>query len=200
MVRIPTLPTLILLACCFVTPAHGAEGERLSLAREMANLTLTMITDHSKNQADRLENLKRGFSNVVNTNWIAKFVLGNAWRKADEAQRARYTELYREFLLKTYISTYATSEDQQVTDIKVIDVKEESDERFTTRTEIRLSNSKTLRVDYLAQADGDGYKIIDVVIEGVSLLSTHRGEFAQLASSDGVDGVIHKLEKLVEVN
>lgn len=196
MVRIPTLPTLILFVCCFVAPAH-AGNDRLSLAHDMANMTLTMITDQSKNPADRVESLKRGFSNVVDTNWIARFVLGAAWRKADEKQRARYTELYHEFLLQTYIATYAENETQQVTDIKILDVKDEANDNFTTRTEVQLSNAQKLRVDYLVKPDGDDYKIIDVTIEGVSLLSTHRSEFAEVAANTGVDGVIQKLEKLV---
>ncbi|MGE0754915.1 MAG: phospholipid-binding protein MlaC [Alphaproteobacteria bacterium] len=201
MVRIPTLPTLILLACYIVAPVSSSyAGDRLSLAREMANMTLTMITDQTKNHTTRLEGLKRGFSNVVDTDWIARFVLGANWRKADEKQRTRYTELYKEFLMQTYINTYATDDTQQVTDIRVIDVKDEADNNFTTRTSVELSNGKKLKVDYLVKAEGDEYKIIDVVIEGVSLLSTHRSEFTQVAGQNGVDGVIKKLETLTKVN
>lgn len=166
------------------------------MAREMANITLTMITDHTKKQSERLETLKRGFSTIVDTKWIARFVLGPSWRKANEEQRTRYTALYKEFLMQTYISTYAEKKDQQVTDITVLDVKDEADNNFTTRTEVMLSSGKRLRVDYLVKAEGDENKIIDVVIEGVSLLSTHRSEFTQVAAAGGVDGVIAKLEKL----
>ncbi len=183
------------------TPAFADKQEdRLALAREMANMTLTMISDPSKKQGDRIESLKRGFATVVDTQWIAKFVIGAAWRSASEEQRAHYAELYRDFLVQTYVSTYATGDDQKVIDIKVVEVKEQANDNFLTRTEVKLSNAKKMNVEYLAKPDGNGYKIIDVVIEGVSLLSTHRTEFAQVASKGGVGGVIQKLEKLTQLN
>ncbi len=174
--------------------------ERLSLARDMANMTLTLITDQQKKPADRMENLKRGFANVVDTGWIAKFVVGAAWRTATEEQRARYMELYQQFLMQTYISTYAEKQDQQVIDIKVVDVKTQDGDNFTTRTEVKLSNAKKLHVDYLVKAEEGSNKIIDVIIEGVSLLSTHRSEFSQMASKGGMSGIIGKLEQLVKMN
>lgn len=174
--------------------------ERLSLAREMANMTLTMVSDPSKKQAERLESLKRGFANIVDTNWIARFVIGNAWRKANDEERSRYTTLYQQFLMQTYISTYAQDETSKITDIRVVDVKDEADDNFTTRTEVKLSNARKITVDYLVKPDGDGYKIIDVIIEGISLLSTHRNEFTQIAARGGVGDVIRKLEKLTAVN
>ncbi len=201
MKNICSLVVLSLVLSFIHTPAFAdKQEERLALAREMANMTLTMISDPSKKQGDRMESLKRGFATVVDTQWIAKFVIGAAWRGATEEQRAEYAELYRDFLVQTYVSTYATGDDQKVVDIKVVDVKDQANDNFLTRTEVKLSNAKKMSVEYLAKPDGDGYKIIDVVIEGVSLLSTHRSEFSQVASKGGVTGVIQKLESLVKMN
>lgn len=198
MTRNLTLPTLFLLLSFLITPAAYAENkdERLDLAYSMANMTLTMITDQKKNHTQRIESLKRGFSNIVDTKWIARFVLGANWRKATPEQRERYSELYHDFLMDTYISTYASNDEQKITDIKVLGVKDEAEGQFTTRTEIRMSNAQTLKVDYRVHPIADNkYKIIDVIVEDVSLLSTHRSEFMQTASARGIGGVIKTLEK-----
>jgi ABC-type transporter MlaC component len=59
-----------------------------------------------------------------------------------------------------------------------------------------LSTGENLSVDYRAHKLDKGYKIVDVIIEGVSLLASHRAEFGQLAAGKGVDAVIAKLEQL----
>lgn len=184
-----------------VTPAEHQARE--ALAHSMANITLSVIKDQRATAADRQDNLKRSFAKVVDIDWIAKFVAGGAWRDADDTQRTRYTKLYREYLSGMYVSNYAESRDRKVTDIKVVGINDsDADEsRFTARTEVVISCKETLQVDYLVAAQEDGgYKIIDVVIEGVSLLATHRAEFGKIAVSGGIESVITKLEQLASAD
>lgn len=173
---------------------------RKALAHRMADMTLSILKDQRTAKEDREDNLKRSFAYVVDINWIAKFVAGNAWRTATDEQRAQYMDLYRDYLSGVYVSNYAESPDRKITNIKVLAVHDsEADEsRFTTRTEVSLSNDERLKVDYVATAVGEGkYKIIDVIIEGVSLLATHRAEFSKIAVRGGIESVIAKLEERV---
>ena len=170
--------------------------ERHTLALDMANSVLAIISDPSTPKKDREYALQQGFANVVDMDWIAKFVLGASWRNATDEQKAEYTKLYRAYLTKIYVSHYAGSPDTKIKSIKVLGIKD--DERdFTAFTEITLSNNDRLKVDYLVSERADGYKITDVIIQGVSLLNSHRAEFSALAASKGVTGVIARLEQLV---
>lgn len=205
----PILPALALMAAClFPTPysaalaaPENAEHEaRMDLARNMANTVLSIIQDQNQPVENRKELLIRGFANVVDIDWIAKFVLGNAWRTATDEQRAQYTELYRSYLLQLYVDTYTQQADRKITDMKVLGIKDGEEDRFTTSTEIMMSTGERMKVDYLAAGSGGKYKVIDVVIEGVSLLATHRSEFSKVASSRGVDAVIGKLARLLDPN
>ena len=177
------------------TEEHEA---RVALAHSMANMTISILTDQKKKtMSERQEVLVNGFAKSIDIDWIAKFVIGSAWKNASDEQRAQYTDLYRQYLTHVYVSTYAESPDRKIRDIKVVGINDSdtSDDRFTTRTAILLGNGDSIKVDYLAEARGPGrYKIIDVVIEGVSLLSTHRAEFAQIAAKGGIESVIAKLE------
>jgi phospholipid transport system substrate-binding protein len=201
------LPLIVLLASLFMAPFAMAQGSsdeheaRMALAQNMANMTISIITDQKKKSAaEREDVLINGFAKSVDIDWIARFVAGNAWRTATEKERERYTDLYRQYLTNVYVSTYAESPDRKIRDIKVIGINDsDADEnRFLTRTEILLSNDQNVRVDYLAEARGDGYKIIDVVIEGVSLLSSHRSQFHPVATSRGMNGLIAALENLLD--
>jgi phospholipid transport system substrate-binding protein len=170
--------------------------ERQVLAMDMANSVLSIISDPKAAKRDREYALSQGFANVVDIEWIAKFVLGASWRNATEEQKHRYTELYRAYLTKIYVSHYAGTSDSKIKGIKVLGIKDDEKD-FTAFTEIMLTNNDKLKVDYLVSERGEGYKITDVIIQGVSLLNTHRAEFSALAASKGVSGVIARLEQLV---
>lgn len=191
---------LFLFSGAAVAGVTDAERQaREELARSMANMTLSVIKDQRASAADRQDNLKRSFARVVDIDWIARFVAGSAWRAADEAQRARYTKLYRDYLSGMYVSNYAESSDRKVTGITVTGIRnsDADDSRFTAATEVEISCKYTLKVDYLVAAqESGGYKIIDVIIEGVSLLATHRAEFGKIAASGGLEGAIARLEQL----
>src|SRR5690606_29082259 len=121
--------------------------------------------------------------------WIARFVLGNNWRTATDEQRKRYTSLYHDYLIGIYVANYAQSSERKITDIKILGVRNGEDGRFTAQTELVMHGAGNVKVDYLVGKSGDGYKIVDVIIEGVSLLASHRSEFMQLAANGGVDRV-----------
>jgi phospholipid transport system substrate-binding protein len=198
-----TLLLVAFFAMAAVAPSIAHAGASLeekqareSLVANMATMTLSVLQDQSKAMKDRQELLQRGFTNVVDTDWIAKFVLGNSWRSASEEQRVRYTELYKTYITSVYVENYAQSNERKITDIKILGIVDAEDERFTTRTKLLLSTGDDVKVDYLVHKKGAGYKIADVIIEGVSLLATHRAEFTAIAANKGIDAVIAKLEML----
>ncbi len=197
--RLKYLPLVAALALCAAGDGAWAKDaeSRQALVNTMSNAVLSVLKDQRTQAHDRISNLERGFADMVDTAWIAKFVLGNAWRSATEEQRQRYTKLYGRYLAYIYISNYAENSDRKIRDIKMVGINGDGDSRFTARTEVQFSNDTSIRVDYLVDERPHSNKIIDVVIEGVSLLQTHRSEFGKLAADKGVDGVIAALERLV---
>jgi len=60
---------------------------------------------------------------------------------------------------------------------------------------MKLVDATKVRVDYLVRDKDSRYKIIDIVVEGVSLLSSHRAEFGEVVGNSGVEGIIKYLEQ-----
>jgi len=177
-----------------ITKAHP---EREAFAKDFAQTVITILHDHKKSYADRKDVLRRAFSNSVDIDWIAKFALGRYWRDATDEQKARYTSLYRHYLTESYITNFAENPGKGIYDIKIAGVADDvQDSNFLVHTQMRLMNQVNLRVDYLVSDNQGCYKVLDIVIENVSLINTHRAEFSALASANGVDGVIKKLEQL----
>lgn len=174
--------------------------ERMAFANNFANIVLAVISDQKKSQEERKDNLGQAFSKSVDIEWIAKFVIGRTWNNANEEQRAKYTELYREFLTKTYVENFAQNPDRRISAIKIIDVSDSSGSDFNVSTQIQLSNQDNLNVNYLVREKEKRYKVLDIAIENVSLINSHRTEFTALAAARGVNGVIEKLTQLVNGN
>ena len=100
--------------------------------------------------------------------------------------------LFREFVLDTYaerLDGYA-GETFEVVKAQVLD------ERDTmVSTEIRGTDGPAIRVDYRVRAIGGVHKIVDVLVEGVSLIVTQRAEFASVINREGLDGLIARLRQ-----
>lgn len=182
-------------------PALSAEAQQLekrdALARRMATLVMSMLHDQKKSPRERLEALELGFANVLDIEWIARFVLAGNWRAATPEQRERYTELYRAYLTRVYVEHYAETSERRISDMRVVGIADAPDGNFVARTEVIFAGGERMRVDYLVRGMEGDQRILDVVVEGVSLLSSHRAEFASIASRGGVDSVIAALDRRV---
>jgi phospholipid transport system substrate-binding protein len=179
-------------------PAVEVHKEREAFARDFAQVVINIIRDPKTRYQDRQNILRNSFRKSVDIDWIAKFVLGRAWKDASDEQKERYVSLYKKFLTETYITHFAENPDKGVYDIKVTGVNDEvQDNTFTVHTHTRLMDKTNLNVDYLVYDQEKKYTVRDIVIENISLISTHRAEFTRLAGTTGIEGVIQKLEQLL---
>ncbi len=193
---------LVCIVCLTCFTSAQAEStthqEREAYAKDFAQIVLNILHDHKKSYGDRKNILRQAFSDSVDIDWIAKFVLGRAWKDATDAQRERYTALYRQFLTETYVTSFAENPSKSIYDIKIFSVNDRENDEFSVRTQMQLMNQVNLKVDYIIADKDTHYRVHDIIIENVSLISSHRAEFASLATQQGVDGVIKKLEQLMK--
>ena len=165
-----------------------------AFARSFAQTVLAIIQDPKKSYSDRKEVLRTAFAKSVDIDWIDKFVLGKTWGSATDEQKEQYTSLYRKFLTETYVSNFAENPDKRIRDIKIFGVNDGED-NFTVRTQMMLADMENLQVNYLVNEQNGHYKVRDIAIENVSLISTRRSEFAAIATSQGMRGSLSALAR-----
>ena len=106
---------------------------------------------------------------------------------ATPEQRATYLALYRSFVLDTYTSRLDGYSGQTFKVLKALPINAK-DTLVSTEVTSGKSGSSSIRVDYRVRSRNGTLKIVDVVVEGISLIATQRSEFASVISRDGFDG------------
>lgn len=123
---------------------------------------------------------------------IARWVLGKHWRGANTEQRQRFAGEFKKLLVRTYATVLLEYAEQE---IRYLPLHAESNaERVTVRTEIsKPGGGAPLPVNYRLHAKDDRWKVYDISVDGISLLSTYRSTFASDIQRLGLDGLIGQL-------
>ena len=159
----------------------------------VASQVLTLVKNESLSKADKQAKIEALFSDKVDINFVAKFVLGKNWRTATPQQQQDYIAAYKPFILKNYAGkltkysgqTYALKGARADGDATVVNM------------EIDDPSGENVHVDYRLKDDSGSFKIVDITVEGVSLLTTQRSEFNGITETKGIDGLIDALKKQV---
>ena len=122
---------------------------------------------------------------------MTALAMGKDWRKATPEQKKRLSEEFKTLLVRTYSNALTGYRDQT---IRYKPVKMQSgDEEVLVRTEIVQPGNKPIQLDYALEKDADGWKVFDVVVAGVSLVTNYRDTFSQEVRANGVDGLVQML-------
>jgi len=121
---------------------------------------------------------------------IGRGVLGKNWKKANDAQRQEYMELFPQYVAKLYANQFS---DYSGETFAINGSKPAADGRTVVNAQIDRPNGDPIRVDFIVKSDGQPLLITDVKIEGVSLLVTKRSEFDSVVAQQGIDGLIAAL-------
>jgi phospholipid transport system substrate-binding protein len=122
--------------------------------------------------------------------FIARFVLGRHWNTATEEQREDYLQVFTEYVLRTYsrrLGGYAGEE------FAVIGGRPAGQHDILVQTRIDRPSAADIMADWRVRAFDGELRIIDIMVEGVSMAVTQRSEFAAVISRDGFDGLLQAL-------
>lgn len=122
---------------------------------------------------------------------MSKSVLGKSWRDASKDQQTQFVAQFRTLLVRTYASALAKYRNQTI-EYKPLRA-DPSDTRVVVKTQIVQAGGPPLPVDYTLKLTGDEWKVVDVTIEGVSLVTNYRGQFANELKQTDMNGLIQRI-------
>ena len=126
---------------------------------------------------------------------MTQLAVGAPWRQANPAQQQALENSFRTLLVNTYTNALSVSATgNQTVEIKPAQVKADQNE-VTVKTTVTDPGKPPIAIDYRMARAADSWKIFDVVVEDLSLVTTYRGTFASEVSRSGIDGLIKVLDE-----
>jgi phospholipid transport system substrate-binding protein len=122
---------------------------------------------------------------------MTALAMGVNWRKATPEQQQALVNEFRTLLVRTY-STALSAYRNQVIEVKPLRAKPD-DADVMVRSEVKQSGTEPVTLDYSMEKTPNGWKVYDVTVGGVSLVTTYRDTFANEVRNTGVDGLIKAL-------
>lgn len=123
---------------------------------------------------------------------MSRSVLALNWRRASEEQRERFVKEFRELLVRTYATALLKYNDEKLRYLPVF--AKPDDKQVLVRTEIVPSGGgANIPLHYSFYRSKDGWKVYDVSIEGVSLVTNYRSTYAEKVRNEGLDALIASL-------
>lgn len=193
-----------LVALALAVPTVAARADTAPDARQfidkLVNHALQILDQTKTNEAQR----EQDFDLLLRSNFdiprIARFVLGRYWVQANADDRQKFIDTYRDFVIKSYASQFSEYRGETV---KVTNARPEEAGITVVNSEIVHPNGDPpIRVSWRVHQDGDTFKIVDVDVEGVSMMLAQREEFASVIQRNGgtVAGLIHAIQLKLQSN
>ncbi len=120
---------------------------------------------------------------------ITRLAVGKNWRSATPEQQQALVREFRTLLVRTY-STALTSYKDQTYEVKAADIKGDD---ATVKVEINQPGGQPIMIDYSLEKTPQGWKVYDVIVAGISLVTNYRSTFNNEINRSGIDGLIKTL-------
>jgi phospholipid transport system substrate-binding protein len=183
-----TIAVLIICVAGFAAPIHakgdiaGAEA----FIHKLADEAISKLTDKSLSPDEQETRFREILREYVAFESIARWVLGGRyWKSASDVQQQRYLALFEDLMVATYAHRFQnySGEKLEVTSARPIEVGQS-----LVQTSLqRPGADKALRVDWRVRETDGTYKIIDIMVEGLSMAQTQRSEFSSVLRDNGGD-------------
>jgi len=173
----------------------NAEMAPDALVKKTAEEVLTIVKTDKDIQAGNQQKIFAVAEEKILPNFdfdrVCRMVLGKNWKSATPEQQAAFKKEFRSLLLRTYASALGKYQDQ-VIEYKPLRM-EAGATNVTVKTQILQSGGQPIAVDYSLVKANEGWKVYDIVIENVSLVTNYRSQFSNEVRQNGLDSLIKKL-------
>ena len=164
---------------------------------KFANEAITILGSEQISKNEKNNKFTNLVMSAIDLNLISQFVLSKSWKSATDDQKERYISAFKKY----FINSYANKLDQYSGEKIIVNGSEEAGKYVIVDTDIVREGTDTLKINlkWRLSNKNDDIKIIDLNIEGISLVIAQREEFQSFLSNN--DGDLEALiDKIVSVS
>jgi len=145
----------------------------------------------SKDRARALAFIDEKILPFIDFQAMTRLAVGRAWRDASPEQQARLTSEFRTLLVRTYAASLDTLRGAEI-DYRPVNVGP-ADKRAVVKGLVKRPGMQPLTMEMAVERQPDGWHVIDIAIENLSLVTNYRTEFGGIVQRDGLNGLIKSL-------
>jgi phospholipid transport system substrate-binding protein len=186
---------LMIIGFMFVGPGRAADLGPDALAKSVTDEVLAIVrADKDIQSGDRKKVLQLVESKIVphfNFRRMTQLAMGRNWRQANAEQQKVLVDQFRALLVRTYTAAFTQYRNETV-EYRQPRMKP-GDTDVVVQSFVNRPGGPPVAVDYSMEKTGEGWKVYNVKIEGVSLVENYRNTFNAEIQKSGVDGLIRTL-------
>jgi phospholipid transport system substrate-binding protein len=153
-----------------------------------------MKSANSSSYQERYALLEPSITQNFDTPLISKVILSRYWKSLDEKAQNDFIKLFNRLTISTYVSRFDSYDGELFKNISVEPMKKE---RFMVKTELLQTNEDAVSFNYIVQKDGEQWKIISVIANGINDLSLKRAEYTSYIKEHGYDALLQSLNEKI---
>ena len=161
----------------------------------MGNKIINIAKEKNTSEAKIREKIINEIDMVIDSEWIAKFVLGKNYKNLNDQQKKQFISLYRDFMINTYGPKFKNYNGKKFTVNEVV----KQNNFYIAKAEFLPKDSDTaILTDFRVRKKDSKLYILDFIAEGISLIETQRSEFNATIDSQGIEPFLKNLEEKVK--
>ena len=180
--------------------SHAIQAESpTAFIRSLGEETIQTLGDDALTEKQRIIEFRRLFIIGLDFRTLGRFVLGPHWRRATREEIREFEPLFAEYVVTTYAIRLARYE---VDALRIGEVREDGRGGAIVTSEVVRRGAAPARIEWRIRGRPGNYKIVDVVVEGISMAITQRSEFASVIQRSGgdFDSLLTQLRKRTRQN
>lgn len=184
---------LVAVTVVFAQPAFSASPSSRATAfvRDLSTEAVQVLSSEGAGLAEREAKFQTLLSTRFDVRVIGRFALGRYWRRASTAQRKEYLELFGDYIVKTYSTKLGGYSGHQFTIVSERALDNKTDTLVNSR--IERPSGPPVNVTWRVRFHNNNQRIIDVMVEGISMALSQRQQFASVVSKYGLQGLLETL-------
>jgi len=180
------------LAAPGVRAATESEAGARAVIAETVDEVLAVLRDKSRPKEDRIRSLEQIVYGRFDLYVMSRLVLARNWKRFSDEQKEQYVAEFKQYLTNSYGNRIERYDQQEV---EIVGEREEPRGDVVVQTKILGGEFEGALVDYRLRKQDSDWRVIDVIIEGISMVSNYRDQFKSIVSSGGPELLLKKLKE-----
>lgn len=166
----------------FITVSDSANKAAEDFVGKMAGDAVSFLGDADLSETQKQKKFRQLLTRSFDMSTIGRFALGRYWRTASAEQRKEYQSLFRDMIVEVYSRRFGEYDGQA---LEIRSSRRDSEKDVTVQSFIIPETGQEIQVDWRIRYKNGQYKVIDVMVEGVSMALTQRSDFSSVIQRGG---------------